>query len=127
MAAAGQMGAVIADHTDIIAVLVAAQALLGLNRLIARDRYPLADYWPGAVQALQWQGRPLRLADRSGPYRPLLQPGLGHRRRGDGPHPAVDVDAVPGRGPAVDRATGVWLCLERASGGGYLAVALELR
>ena len=56
MAAAGQLGAVIADHTDIIAVLVAAQALLGLNRLIARDRYPLADYWPGAVQALQWQG-----------------------------------------------------------------------
>ena len=56
MAAAGRLGAVIADHTDIIAVLVAAQALLGLNRLIARDRYPIADYWPGAVQALQWQG-----------------------------------------------------------------------
>lgn len=56
VAAAGRLGAVLADHTAIIAVLVAARAVLGLNRLIARDRYPLADYWPSAVQALQWQG-----------------------------------------------------------------------
>ncbi len=56
VAAAGQLGAVLGDHTAIMAVLVAARALLGLNRLIARDRSPLADYWPGALQALRWQG-----------------------------------------------------------------------
>lgn len=56
MAAAGRLEGILGDHTAIIAVLVAARAVLGLNRLIARDRYPLADYWPGAVQALQWQG-----------------------------------------------------------------------
>ena len=56
MAAAGRLEGVLGEETAIIAVLVAAQAVLGLNCLIARDRYPIADYWPGAVQALQWQG-----------------------------------------------------------------------
>ena len=81
MAAAGQLGAVIADHTAIIAVLVAARALLGLNRLIARDRYPLADYWPAAVQALQWQGDHFGLQTAVVPtvlyYNPVLVTAAG--------------------------------------------------
>ncbi|MDE2992606.1 MAG: hypothetical protein OXU67_01885, partial [Chloroflexota bacterium] len=56
VAAAGRLEGVLGDETAIMAVLVTARAVLGLNRLIARDRYPLADYWPSAVQALQWQG-----------------------------------------------------------------------
>ncbi len=55
-AAAGRLEGVLGEGAAIIAVLVAARAVLGLNRLIARDRYPLTDYWPGAAQALQWQG-----------------------------------------------------------------------
>ena len=81
VAAAGQLGAVLADHTAIIAVLVAARAVLGLNRLIARDRYPTTDYWPGAVQALQRQGDLFGLQTEVAPtvlyYHPALVTAAG--------------------------------------------------
>ena len=104
------------DHTAIIAVLTAARAVLGLNRLIARDRYPLHRLLAQRSAGTTVAGGPLRLADRSGPYGPVLPPGRGRRRRSDGPHPAVDVGTIPSGSPAVDRATGVRLCLQRAAG-----------
>ena len=55
LAADGRLGSVVRAEAAAAAPLAVAGAVLSLNQFIIRDRYDLTDYWPGAVQALQWQ------------------------------------------------------------------------
>ncbi len=55
LAAGGRLGSVVRAEAAAAAPLAVAGAILSLNHFVIRDRYDLADYWPGAVEALRWQ------------------------------------------------------------------------
>ena len=55
LAAGGRLGSVVRAEAAAVAPLAVAGSVLSLNRFVIRDRYDLADYWPGAVAALRWQ------------------------------------------------------------------------
>ena len=61
--ATGQAGDVMYDLVslprwlgDSVPPLVMQGALLGLNQFIRRDRYDLADFWPGCLERSTWRG-----------------------------------------------------------------------
>ena len=69
--ASGDLVDVVQIHTGWTGLAVARGGLLALDRLVARDRYDLTDYWPGLLAASRWRGELYALATSAAPY-PLL-------------------------------------------------------
>ena len=53
--------------------LFVGDAAVDLNPFLRSDKYDLSDYWPGAIEAMQWGAEAVRLAHRGTPLAAPLQ------------------------------------------------------